>query len=56
VVAADALVDLLQDVLAFLPEDTLHEYSRRCTPLVKLVSDKDVGLGAADKLLGQVLV
>jgi hypothetical protein len=25
-------------------------------PLVKLVSDEDVGLGAADELLGQVLV
>jgi hypothetical protein len=24
VVAADALVDLLQDVLAFLPRDALH--------------------------------
>jgi hypothetical protein len=30
VVAADALVDLLQDVLAFLSGDTLHEYSGRC--------------------------
>jgi hypothetical protein len=56
VVAADALVDLLQDVLAFLPGDALHEYSRRCAPLVKLVSDEDVGLGAADELLGRVLV
>jgi hypothetical protein len=56
VVAADALVDLLQDVLAFFPRDALHEYSRRCTPLVKPVSDEDVGLGAADELLGQVLV
>jgi hypothetical protein len=56
VVAADALVDLLQDVLAFLPGDALHEYSRRCAPLVKLVSDEDVGLGAADELLSQVLV
>jgi hypothetical protein len=56
VVATDALVDLLQDVLAFLPRDTLHEYSRRCAPLVKLVSDEDVALGAADELLGQVLV
>jgi hypothetical protein len=42
VVAADALVDLHQDVLAFLPGDALHEYSRRCAPLVKLVSDEDV--------------
>jgi hypothetical protein len=56
VVAADALVDLLQDVLAFLLRDALHEYSGRCAPLVKLVSDEDVGLGAADELLGQVLV
>jgi hypothetical protein len=55
VVAADALVDLLQDVLAFLPGDALHEYSRRRAPLVKLVSDEDVGLGAADELLSQVL-
>jgi hypothetical protein len=39
VVAADALVDLLQDVHAFLPVDALHEYSRRRAPLVKLVSD-----------------
>jgi hypothetical protein len=42
VVAAHALVDLLQDLLAFLPGDALHEYSRRCAPLVKLVSDEDV--------------
>jgi hypothetical protein len=49
-------VDLLQDVLAFLPGDAFHEYSKRCAPLVKLVSDEDVGLGAADKLLGQLLV
>jgi hypothetical protein len=56
VVAADALVDLLQDVLAFFTRDALHEYSRRCTPLVKLVSDEDVGFGAADELLSRVLV
>jgi hypothetical protein len=56
VVAADALVDLLQDVLAFFTRDALHEYSRRRAPLVKLVSDEDVGLGAADELLGRVLV
>jgi hypothetical protein len=49
-------MDLLQDVLAFLHGDALHEYSRRCAPLVKLVSDKDVGLGAADELLSQVFV
>jgi hypothetical protein len=42
VVAADALVDLLQDVLAFLSGDAVHEYSRRCAPLVKLVSDEDI--------------
>jgi hypothetical protein len=56
VVAANALVDLLQDVLAFLPRDALHEYSRRCALLVKLVSDEDVGHGAANELLGLVLV
>jgi hypothetical protein len=56
VVAADALVDLLQDVLAFFTRDAFHEYSRRCALLVKLVSDEDVGLGAADELLGRVLV
>jgi hypothetical protein len=55
-VAADALVDLLKGVLAFLPGDALHEYSRRCAPLVELVSDEDVGLGAADELLGRVFV
>jgi hypothetical protein len=55
-VAADALVDLLQDVLAFFTRDALHEYSGRCAPLVKLVSDEDVGLGAADELLSRVLV
>jgi hypothetical protein len=56
VVAANALVDLLQDVLAFLPGDAIHEYSRRCALLVKLVSDEDIGFGAADELLGQVPV
>jgi hypothetical protein len=56
VVAADALVDLFQDVLSFLSGDSLHEYSGRCAPPIELVSDKDVGLGAADELLGQVLV
>jgi hypothetical protein len=49
-------MDLLQDVLAFLPRDALHEYSGRCTPFVKHVSDKDVGLGAADELFSRVLV
>jgi hypothetical protein len=56
VVAADAFVDLLQDVLAFFTRDALHEYSERCAPLVKLVSDEDIGLGAADELLSRVLV
>jgi hypothetical protein len=56
VVAADAFVDLLQDVLAFFTRDALHEYSRRCASLVKLVSDEDVRLRAADELLGRVLV
>jgi hypothetical protein len=55
-VAADAFVDFLQDVLAFFTRDALHEYSERCAPLVKLVSDEDVGLGAADELLSRVLV
>jgi hypothetical protein len=55
-VAADALVDLLQDVLAFFTRDTLHEYSGRSAPLVKLVSDEDEGLGVADELLSRVLV
>jgi hypothetical protein len=55
-VATDALVDLLQDVLAFLSGDALHVYSGRCAPPVELVSDEDVGLGTADELLGQVLV
>jgi hypothetical protein len=49
-------MDLLQDVLAFFPGNALHEYSRRCTPSVELVSNEDIGLGAADELLGQVLV
>jgi hypothetical protein len=56
VVDADTLVDLLQYVHAFLSRDALHEYSGRCTPPVELVSDEDVGLGATDELLGQVLV
>jgi hypothetical protein len=55
-VAADAFMDLLQDALAFISGNELHEYSRRCAPPVELVSDYDVGLGAADELLGQVLV
>jgi hypothetical protein len=55
-VAIDAFMDLLQDILAFLSGNTLHEYSGRCAPSVGLVSDEDVGLGTADELLGQVLV
>jgi hypothetical protein len=39
VIAADAFVDLLQDVLAFFLGNTLHEYSRSGAPLVELVSD-----------------
>jgi hypothetical protein len=39
VVAADALVDLLQDALALFSWNELHEYSRRCAPPVELVSD-----------------
>jgi hypothetical protein len=38
-VAADALVDLLEHVLAFLPRYALHESSRSGTPPVELVSD-----------------
>jgi hypothetical protein len=36
VVAADAFVDLLQDVLAFFPGNTLREYSRSGAPPVEL--------------------
>jgi hypothetical protein len=39
-----------------LSRDALHEYSGRCAPPVELVSDEDVGLGAADELLSRVLV
>jgi hypothetical protein len=39
VVTADAIVDLLQDVLAFFPGNALHEYSRIGAPPVELVSD-----------------
>jgi hypothetical protein len=39
VVAADAFVDLLQDVLAFFLGNALHEYSRSGAPPVELVSD-----------------
>jgi hypothetical protein len=49
-------MDLLQDVLAFLSGNALHDYSGRCAPPIELVSDEDVGLGPADELLSQVLV
>jgi hypothetical protein len=49
-------MDLLQDVLAFLSGNALHEYSGRCDPPVELVSDEDVRLGPMDELFGQVLV
>jgi hypothetical protein len=38
VIAADAFVDLLQDVIAFLG-NTLHEYFRSGAPPVELISD-----------------
>jgi hypothetical protein len=39
VVAADAFVNLLQDVLAFILGYALHEYSRSSTQPVEFVSD-----------------
>jgi hypothetical protein len=39
VVTADALVDLIHDVLAFIPGYALHEYSRSGTPPLEFVSD-----------------
>jgi hypothetical protein len=39
VVAADALVDLLQDFLSFFCRDALHEYSGSGAPPVELVHD-----------------
>jgi hypothetical protein len=39
VVAADAFVDILQDVLAFFSGNALHEYFRSGAPPVDLVSD-----------------
>jgi hypothetical protein len=39
VVAADAFVNLLQDVLDFFSENALHEYSRSGALPVELVSD-----------------
>jgi hypothetical protein len=56
VVAADAFVDLLQDVLAFVAGNTLHEYSRSGAPPVELVSNWYIGLGSADELVGQVFL
>jgi hypothetical protein len=38
-VAADAFVDLLQDVLVFFSGNALHEYSRSGSPPVELVSN-----------------
>jgi hypothetical protein len=38
-VAVDAFVDLLQDVLAFISGYAFHEYSRSCALPVELVSD-----------------
>jgi hypothetical protein len=55
-VATDAFVDLLQDVLAIFMRNAFHEYSRSGTPPVELVSDLYIGLGSTDELLGQVLV
>jgi hypothetical protein len=52
VVVTDAFMVLLQDVLAFLSRNALHEYSGRCAPPVELVSDEVIGLGPADELLG----
>jgi hypothetical protein len=39
VIAADALVDLLQDVLAFFSWNALQEYSRSGAPPIELVPD-----------------
>jgi hypothetical protein len=39
VVAADAFVDLLHDILAFFPGNALHEYYISGAPPVELVSD-----------------
>jgi hypothetical protein len=39
VVAADAFMDLLQDVLAFFSGNALHEYSGSSTPPIELVPD-----------------
>jgi hypothetical protein len=39
VVAADAFVNLLQDVLAFFSGNALHEYSRSGASPVELIAD-----------------
>jgi hypothetical protein len=38
-VAADAFMDLLQDILAFFSGNALHEYSGSGAPPVELVLD-----------------
>jgi hypothetical protein len=38
-VATDAFVDLLQDVLAFFSGNTLHEYSKSGAPPIEFVPD-----------------
>jgi hypothetical protein len=38
-IAVEAIMDLLQDVLAFISRYTLHEYSRSGAPPVELVFD-----------------
>jgi hypothetical protein len=39
VVAADAFVDLFQDVLAFFSGNAIHEYSRSGAPPIELILD-----------------
>jgi hypothetical protein len=39
VVATNAFVDLLQDVLAFFSGNALHEYSKSGAPPVELISE-----------------
>jgi hypothetical protein len=56
VVSTNALVDLLQYVLAFIPRYALHEYSRSGASPIELVPDYYIGLGSADELFGPVLV
>jgi hypothetical protein len=38
-IAADAFVDLLQDVFAFFSGNALHEYSTSGAPPIELVAD-----------------